>query len=86
MTAPDASRANASPAAAAASLDRVLTEVGEMLQAAPGELDAGTDLLAAGLDSIRIMILAERWGLGFVDLVTSPTPQSWASLLDVRQA
>ncbi|GAA2807454.1 MULTISPECIES: phosphopantetheine-binding protein [Crossiella] len=44
------------------------------------------DLLAAGLDSIRLMVLAERWesegaDVSFVTLLENPTVAAWARLV-----
>lgn len=53
----------------------------------PDELDARTDLASAGLDSVRLMALADSWSLagreiGFADLALCDTPADLAELLE----
>ncbi|WP_158881733.1 phosphopantetheine-binding protein [Amycolatopsis anabasis] len=66
--------------------DRVLAEVADLLDVEVDELDFDEDLVDAGLDSIRIMSLVERWrtagaGIGFVDLAETPTLTAWLRTL-----
>lgn len=54
--------------------------------AAPHELAADTDLASAGLDSVRLMALADTWSVagrdvGFADLALCDTPADLAELL-----
>ncbi|OBA93705.1 non-ribosomal peptide synthetase [Mycobacteriaceae bacterium 1482268.1] len=64
----------------------VLTEVAELLGVEPGELDPEADLIASGLDSIRMMSLSGRWrrqgiDIGFATLAANPTVNAWINLL-----
>ncbi|MFJ2046633.1 isochorismatase family protein [Paenibacillus taichungensis] len=69
-------------------LEALRNQVGEMLQEEPGNIGEHDDLIQMwGLDSIRIMSLAERFrvegaGVTFVDLAELPTLAAWAALLD----
>ncbi|CDG83718.1 isochorismatase family protein [Janthinobacterium agaricidamnosum] len=69
-----------------ASLEALQAEVAQLLQIPSSDLRAGDHLLYAGLDSIRLMSLVERWrragsSLTFVDLAEQPTLADWWSLL-----
>lgn len=72
-------------------LEALRNQVGEMLQEQPGNIGEHDDLIQMwGLDSIRIMSLAERFrvegaGVTFVDLAELPTLAAWAALLDKAQ-
>ncbi|MEV0582818.1 phosphopantetheine-binding protein [Nonomuraea sp. NPDC050310] len=66
--------------------ERLRAQVAEILYLDPGELAPDDDLIAAGLDSIRLMTLAEVWKaegaeVSFPDLVERPTLAAWAELL-----
>lgn len=66
--------------------ERLRAEIAELLYLDPGELDADENLIEAGLDSIRVMTLIERWKrdgveLSFADLAERPTVAAWAELL-----
>ncbi|QOS81771.1 isochorismatase family protein [Paenibacillus sp. JNUCC31] len=69
-------------------LEALRNQVGEMLQEQPAHIGEHDDLIQHwGLDSIRIMNLAERFrvegaGITFVDLAELPTLAAWAALLD----
>ncbi|WP_413374029.1 isochorismatase family protein [Paenibacillus taichungensis] len=69
-------------------LEALRNQVGEMLQEQPAHIGEHDDLIQMwGLDSIRIMSLAERFrvegaGVTFVDLAELPTLAAWAALLD----
>lgn len=61
-------------------------EVAQLLQMPASDLRADDHLLHAGLDSIRLMSLVERWRRGgssltFVDLAEKPTLAEWWVLL-----
>ncbi|WP_235037049.1 non-ribosomal peptide synthetase [Actinomadura sp. K4S16] len=87
--APGAGSALASPAVPspqAPALEEVACAAADLLGVRPEDLGHGEDLIAQGLDSIRIMQLANDWqrqGLNvrFADLVESPTVASWHALL-----
>ncbi|WP_283611148.1 condensation domain-containing protein, partial [Mycolicibacterium poriferae] len=55
------------------------------------ELDPHADLIASGLDSIRMMSLSGRWrrqgiSVGFADLAANPTVAAWADLVAAHDA
>lgn len=69
--------------------DRIRQDVAAILDADPASLRDDDDLLDAGMDSIRLMTLAERWreagvDLDFVELAETPTLAAWQSLADAR--
>lgn len=71
---------------AATTSDTVRAEVAELLGIAPDELDPDADLIASGLDSIRMMSLAGRWrkqgiAVGFAALAANPTVAAWQELV-----
>lgn len=65
----------------------VIADVATALGADPAELSADTDLLDAGLDSVRIMSLVEKWRsagyahIDFPSLAGDPVLGSWTELL-----
>lgn len=66
--------------------ERLRAEIAELLFLDPGELEVDENLIDAGLDSIRVMTLIERWKrdgveLSFADLAERPTIAAWAELL-----
>lgn len=68
------------------SLERLRADVAAVLDVAAGELEDDANLLDWGLDSIRLMTLAEQWRrdgaeLAFVDLAERPTLAAWCELL-----
>lgn len=72
-------------------LDRVRSDIAELLYEEPGDVDETADLLASGLDSVRILTLLERWReagaqVSFVELAESPTLNAWWTLLSARLA
>ncbi|MBI5736024.1 MAG: amino acid adenylation domain-containing protein [Mycolicibacterium neoaurum] len=71
---------------AATTSDTVRAEVAELLGIAPEELDPSADLIASGLDSIRMMSLSGRWRkqgieVGFAALAATPTVRAWQELV-----
>ncbi len=71
---------------AATSSQTVRAEVAQLLGVHPGSLDPQADLIASGLDSIRMMSLAGRWrkqgiDVGFADLAANPTVAAWCDLV-----
>jgi bifunctional isochorismate lyase/aryl carrier protein len=65
---------------------RLRAEIAELLYVEPEELEFDENLMDAGLDSIRVMTLIERWRregveLTFADLAEKPTVAAWAELL-----
>jgi len=75
---------------AQARLDALRVQVAELLQEEPALIGEHDDLIEIwGLDSIRIMSLAERFRVEgtevtFVDLAEQPTLASWAVLLSAQ--
>ncbi|GAB2547818.1 phosphopantetheine-binding protein [Nocardia heshunensis] len=66
--------------------DRVRSDIADELFLDPGELAPTADLFAAGLDSVRVLSLVERWRaagceIGFMDLLEQPTLDAWWRLL-----
>ncbi|ANI40793.1 non-ribosomal peptide synthetase [Mycolicibacterium vaccae] len=64
----------------------VRDQVAELLGVDPADLDPEADLIAAGLDSIRMMSLSGRWrregvDVGFAALAANPTVSAWADLV-----
>lgn len=69
----------------------VRDEVAELLGVSPAELDPQVDLIASGLDSIRMMTLSGRWrrqgvDVGFAALAANPTVAAWTELVSGRDA
>ncbi|URN14986.1 MULTISPECIES: phosphopantetheine-binding protein [Streptomyces] len=72
-------------------LDAFRTDLAELLHRRPDEVDLEEDPLHAGLDSLRIATLAERWRdtgveVGFVELAERTSFAQWWRLLSERQA
>ena len=64
----------------------VRDEVAELLGVSSDELDPQADLIASGLDSIRMMSLSGRWrrqgiDVGFAALAANPTVSAWTDLV-----
>ncbi|MCU4746380.1 phosphopantetheine-binding protein [Streptomyces xiamenensis] len=67
-------------------LDILRADVAEELYLDPGEISDDDNLLQAGLDSVRLLSLVDRWRrLGahadFADLAERPTISAWWNLL-----
>ncbi|BBY30727.1 non-ribosomal peptide synthetase [Mycolicibacterium sediminis] len=74
---------------AATSPQTVREEVAELLGISSDALDPHADLIASGLDSIRMMSLSGRWrkqgiDVGFAALAAQPTVEAWAALVAER--
>lgn len=67
--------------------DRVRADIAELLGCEPGEIAPDDNLVDLGLDSMRIMVLVERWRaagattLEFPDLFEQPELAHWQTLL-----
>ncbi|MFD3747681.1 phosphopantetheine-binding protein [Nocardia sp. NPDC058633] len=67
--------------------EQVIGDVATVLGIDPAELTAQTDLLDAGLDSVRIMSLVEKWrsaghaDIDFPTLAGDPVLGAWIELL-----
>ncbi|WP_069163472.1 phosphopantetheine-binding protein [Nocardia altamirensis] len=69
----------------------VRADIAEALYLEPHELNDTEDLFAAGLDSVRLIGLIERWksrgaAPAFADLAEQPTLTAWWPLLAPRAA
>ncbi|MGW6913807.1 phosphopantetheine-binding protein [Kitasatospora sp. NPDC054939] len=67
-------------------MERIRAEVAELLGEDPEEIPLDENLADWGLDSVRLMTLAERWRsegarVGFVELAERPAVEAWAALL-----
>jgi len=67
-------------------VDDVRAEVAELLGVDPDDIDPTADLIASGLDSIRMMALSGRWrkrgiDVNFAALAENPTIAAWAELI-----
>lgn len=70
----------------ASTAQSVRDEVAELLGVSPAEVDPEADLIASGLDSIRMMSLSGRWrrqgiDVGFAALAATPTVAAWTALV-----
>ena len=69
-----------------ASVRTVREEVAELLGVTPDDVDPDADLIASGLDSIRMMSLSGRWrkqgiDVNFAALAENPTVAAWSALV-----
>ncbi len=67
----------------------VREEVAELLGVTPDAVDPDADLIASGLDSIRMMSLSGRWrkqgiDVDFAALAENPTVAAWSALVAER--
>ena len=67
-------------------LERVRADIASTLQMAPHEIPLDENLLDLGLDSIRLMILVDRWSkagavVDFGALAEKATAQHWWTLV-----
>ncbi|MGK5631813.1 phosphopantetheine-binding protein [Streptomyces sp. URMC 123] len=73
----------------ALTLDLIRNDVADVLGEDPADLPDDENLVDYGLDSVRLMALAERWRrdhgveVTFVDLAGRPAIEQWAALLGV---
>ena len=68
------------------SIDVVRADIAELLYLEPEEVTDSENLFEAGLDSVRLHGLVERWRghgavVGFADLAEKPTLTAWWALL-----
>ncbi|MFF7009366.1 phosphopantetheine-binding protein [Streptomyces fimicarius] len=71
-------------------LRRFRADLAELLHLEPEEVDLEDSPVGAGLDSLRLVTLTERWqeygiDVSFIDLADLPSFQRWWQLLDERQ-
>nr|WP_179853026.1 phosphopantetheine-binding protein [Streptomyces sp. 1331.2] len=67
-------------------VERIRAEVADLLGEDPADIPLDENLVDWGLDSIRLMSLAERWRaegaeVAFVQLAERPAIEAWAELL-----
>ncbi|MEU8920190.1 phosphopantetheine-binding protein [Kitasatospora sp. NPDC048545] len=67
-------------------VERIRAEVADLLGEDPADIPLDENLVDWGLDSIRLMTLAERWRaegaeVAFVRLAEHPAVEAWAELL-----
>ncbi|MEU3465736.1 phosphopantetheine-binding protein [Streptomyces sp. NPDC006733] len=80
-----------SPSPTALTLADFRADLAEFLHQQPDEVDLEENPLYAGLDSLRIVTLAERWRaagseVSFVELAERTSFAQWWQLLSERQA
>ncbi|MFC6885945.1 MULTISPECIES: phosphopantetheine-binding protein [Actinomadura] len=69
--------------------DELRSEVAELLAVEPAEIGFDDNLIDAGLDSIRVMMLIERWrargtDVGFAELAEVPSLAGWHDVLAAK--
>ena len=67
-------------------LERVRADIADLLYVEPHEVSDSENLFDAGLDSVRLIGLLERWrahsvAVGFAELAERPTLTAWWELL-----
>lgn len=67
--------------------DQLRADVAELLEMPPQSIGAQDNLIEAGLDSIRLMTLSDRWQaagaqIGFLELAENPTLKQWWELVN----
>ncbi|MFJ7273752.1 phosphopantetheine-binding protein [Kitasatospora sp. NPDC098663] len=67
-------------------VERIRTEVADLLGEDPADVPLDENLADWGLDSVRLMALVERWRaegaeVAFVQLAERPAVEAWAALL-----
>lgn len=69
----------------AASLEVLRADVAALLFCEPAEITDDVDLFAAGVDSLAVMQLIEKWkptaDVSFTDLAQTPTLVTWHAML-----
>ena len=69
--------------------EQVIADIAATLGVSPSELTDDTNLLDAGLDSIRLMSLVEKWraagsaGADFVNLASDPVVGLWVEAVAI---
>ncbi|HEY4454294.1 MAG TPA: phosphopantetheine-binding protein [Pseudonocardiaceae bacterium] len=67
-------------------IDQLRHEVSDLLDVGPDQLGADDNLVNHGLDSVRVMALAERLrahgaDITFLDMIERPTLRDWLTML-----
>ena len=70
---------------------KIITDVAESLGVAPDTLTPDTNLADAGLDSLRLIMLVEKWRaegvtVDFQDILTRATLAEWFELFQSQYA
>ncbi len=66
---------------------RIIADIASALRIAPGELNRQMDLFDAGLDSVRLMALVDKWraagstAIDFPTLASEPVVGVWIDLI-----
>lgn len=68
-------------------VERLLTDVANVMQIPSDEIDADENLMYLGLDSIRLMSLVEQWraqgfNINFADLAETTTINDWVAIFN----
>ena len=72
--------------------DTIRSDIADVLEAPLEEVEEGTNLLDLGLDSVRIMMLAQRWSdatgqvVEFASLAEEPELGAWSRYLAELEA
>ncbi|MGK5630333.1 phosphopantetheine-binding protein [Streptomyces sp. URMC 123] len=71
--------------------ETIRADVAEILDRSVSDIGVDDNLLALGLDSIRMMTLSARWRengveISYVDLAKEPTVRNWSELLGAPAA
>lgn len=87
----DTTHAGDDTSGGAPTLDRMRADIAAVLRESPDAVVAGENLVDLGLDSIRIMTLAERWSgpsvrVEFEDLAEMPELNHWFDVVSRRHA
>ena len=67
-------------------IDQLRAEVADLLDVGPGRLGADDNLVNHGLDSVRVMALAQRLrahgaDVTFLDMIERPTLRDWLTMV-----
>jgi bifunctional isochorismate lyase/aryl carrier protein len=67
-------------------IDQLRHEVSDLLDVGPDQLGADDNLVNHGLDSVRVMTLAERLraqgaDITFLDMIERPTLRDWLTMV-----
>ena len=71
-------------------VDELHEQIADVMDEPADSFGPDDDLMEVGLDSIRLMILVERWRsggvrIGFVELAEQPTVNGWWQLMSTQK-